>query len=199
MQPNFSTNKKNTNYIKQPCLLGIGKVGLRFLKKAQDLGVNASLINIVINRGALSGFNEKDITQIVLKPQDLENQNLLLSKLPVSLNMMRFIVVAGLGGRSGSLVLDILTSHFLNVGVEHFSIGICPFVFEGKKKRKRAIDAIRRMENHPHFKYFDNNLIAEQHDNKVNLEKAFYHVDDIVMRFINNLLDNESVALPSWN
>jgi cell division GTPase FtsZ len=119
-----------------------------------------------------------------------------------SINPLRekYIFLAGLGGKSGSELLEYLTHYFDSINTEYYSIGVCPFKFEGKKRRKKAISFIHNLQTYPNFKYIDNNLIVEKYEGKINLAKAFEINDKEIVQFISNIaMRNSQDNISSYN
>lgn len=175
-------------------LIGIGKVGKKILEKAYGAGVNTKLTCIIKNHHRINQM-DAPIEFIDFEPQFIKTPASVLNLICHNPANSSFVIVAGLGGRSGALLIESLTDYFRNNGIPHYSIGVCPFVFEGTSRRQKAINTIQKLQSSPGFTYFDNNLINEKHNGKIRIGEAFNKVDDAIVELITNLSTNN----PSLN
>ncbi|MDG5801048.1 hypothetical protein QA597_11815 [Marinilabiliaceae bacterium ANBcel2] len=172
-------------------LIGIGKVGKKILEKAYEAGVNAKLTCIIKNYNRI---NQMDAPSefIDFDPEFIKNPASALNLFYGNPANTGYITIAGLGGRGGALLLESLTDFFMNNGIAHYSIGVCPFVFEGTARRQKAIETIQKLQSNPSFTYFDNNLVKEKYKGKINIGEAFGMVDNAIVELIINLTSEEN-------
>lgn len=176
-------------------LIGIGNIGRRILQKVYEHGVKA---NFVIITDSLNTQGEKpefkgESININISMANYEKPESLISIIRRNNSLFeKYIFIGGLGGRNGFKLLESLTLYFKKTKTEWYSIGICPFKFEGTIRRKRAIQSINNLQSFPNFKYFDNNLIAEKNDGKINLAKAFEINDNEIVNYIIYLTQKDS-------
>lgn len=170
------------------CLIGIGKLGLRVLKRARSVGGQTRLVHLDRQRGLFKLPEEPNIRQLELEEDDLLQLSSVLSGLFSEGEQSRFIIVGGLGGRTTYSLLEPIASHCRFKSMEHFCVGVFPFAFEGDTRNQRAISLVRRMEKHTNFKYFDCNLVVREYNGKINLAAALGRVDDILWKFVFGLL-----------
>lgn len=181
-------------------LIGIGKIGKTILQKAYESRINAKFV--VISRTLKEENNNFSFPFKIINIDPLHNIGTTSFLNEIGSNNLlkeKYIFLAGLGGRSGSELLESLTVYFNSISTEYFSIGICPFKFEGKNRRKKAISYIHNLQTFPNFKYFDNNLIVEKYDGKINLAKAFEINDKEIVQFISNIAEQNRPNNISYN
>ena len=170
------------------CLIGIGRFGLRVLKRARSVGGQTRLVHLDRQRGLFKLPEEPNIRQLELEEDDLLQLSSVLSGLFSEGEQSRFIIVGGLGGRTTYSLLDPIASLCSSYGVEHFCVGVFPFCFEGKARNHQAISLVRRMEKYTNFKYFDCNLVVREYNGKINLGVALDSVENILWAFVLGLL-----------
>jgi len=77
----------------------------------------------------------------------------------------QYILIAGLGGKTGSFWMAYLTDFLIKNNVEFLSICHTPFSFEGKKQQALAQRIVDKYKEIPQFKYFSLNTIRDKYGN----------------------------------
>ena len=89
----------------------------------------------------------------------------------------RFILLAGLGGYTGTYMAEVLSTMLNDCEMLFYTICSLPFPFEGTERNTFAITTFNKLRHISNFRYFDFKVLAEQYGD-ISLAKAFEKGDE---------------------
>ena len=101
----------------------------------------------------------------------------------------RFILLAGLGGYTGTYMAEVLSSMLNDCGIEFYTICSLPFPFEGPERNTFAMSSFNKLRMINNFRYFDFKVLT-QHYGNLSLAKAFAKGDEEFYKLYTELLQN---------
>ena len=191
--------KTEPTKIKNTIVVGLGGAGCNIVEYLQKNGIKASFIGISnperpnlssdirfikfvppqISLGEGSGkfLPVSDMNQPLILPQNIK-------ELFTSNN--KYILLAGLGGYTGTYMVEHLADFLKQTKIEFAVICCLPLQFEGKQRKAVAREAQTKLESHVNVTYFDPNTLSQQYGDR-SLEDFFdvcnTKVLDIFKRF----------------
>lgn len=90
----------------------------------------------------------------------------------------RYVLLAGLGGYTGTYMAEVLSTMLSDCGMEFYTICSLPFPFEGPERNTFAMTSFNKLRLIDHFRYFDFKVLAEQTGGDMSLSKAFAKGDE---------------------
>lgn len=97
----------------------------------------------------------------------------------------QYILIAGLGGKTGSFWMAYLTDFLMKTNVDFLCISNTPFYFEGKNRLALAQRIVDKYENTPQFRSFSLNTIREKYGN-LTLGQAFAKADRMLYKLVSS-------------
>lgn len=137
-------------------------------------GYYASISKQVIYEIPNYAYTGRNINLTTLQSQECLPQNI---KNVFTDNSKHYVILAGLGGFTGSYLSKAVVSHLKNNNIAHISIISLPFTHEGLIKRKQAITIKNSLGNQPNTFFVDYDSIREKHGN-FKLKDAFTIADE---------------------
>ncbi|MEX0882984.1 MAG: hypothetical protein WDZ72_05865, partial [Cyclobacteriaceae bacterium] len=98
----------------------------------------------------------------------------------------QYFLLAGLGGYTGTNMVETLTTWLLKKDMNFVVICTLPFAFEGSSRNSYASEVVRKFRHLPNFKYFDLEAVMEVHGNNT-IPVANEHFYSIFMENYENL------------
>lgn len=172
------TSKLPTHFI------GLGGAGSNVLEYIHSKGLQAQYTCITsperLHLAPDINFIRFDSPEDYYLNDNLHNEEIILS--PEIKNVFqgksRYILLAGLGGYTGTLLGKSLFNFLKENNKEFMMICSYPYSFEGPKRIKIANKTTRELKNSPNFKCFNLEMIREKYGNlplTVAFEKADEH------------------------
>jgi len=160
--------------------IGLGDTGYHIIKSFyEDKKLSNTYFTCIIDESSRNKPTEfeciRSSESIMKKSMTVKNSDREIDGLDVFLFQQKlkdlfssnhqYILVAGLGGKTGSFWIAYLTDFLIMNNVEFLSICNTPFSFEGKIQQARAQRIVDKYKNTPQFKYFSLNMIRDKYGN----------------------------------
>lgn len=101
----------------------------------------------------------------------------------------KFILIAGLGGYTGTKMIKNLSALLHNKNKEFYTICTLPFQFEGIKRMKIANKALNEIQKYSKCFYYNLENINQEYNGELMLSQAFNIADDQMYKmFINDMV-----------
>ncbi|MEX2513198.1 MAG: hypothetical protein WD398_09850 [Cyclobacteriaceae bacterium] len=98
----------------------------------------------------------------------------------------QYFLLAGLGGYTGTYMVETLTPWLLKQDKKFVVICTLPFAFEGESRNSFASQVVKKFRHLLNFKYFDLEAVMEVHENNA-LPVAYEHFYSIFLETYQNL------------
>jgi len=200
--PETILDKTNSSSQKLPRhFIGLGNAGAQIVKHFHAQGITGkfTIVSTDCPREFSSeiDFVQLDVTSKVVRYSDGkklylipdENAELVIPNRVIDLLQKdeQFILLAGLGGSSGSKLMQVLTLKLHKEDKMFHSICSLPFRFEGVKRRKTAIKALNDIHHFKNVHLFELETLRAKHGNLV-LSNAFEKGNEEYMAIYNKLI-----------
>jgi cell division GTPase FtsZ len=162
----------NTRMFKPTHFIGLGGAGCNALEFIHQQGVAAEFTCISDRKNLHLPENFRFIPFIRDRKRDVFDG----SKLFFARNC-RYILLAGLGGNTGSYLVEELTQQLLGQNIQFLTICSHPFALEGKQRSMTAERIIARFSSTTNFICFDLNLLIRGWGGDLTISSAFEKAD----------------------
>jgi len=188
----LSTNKKKPLHF-----VGMGYSGSNLVKLIRQKGFNAKYT--IINDTKLSGMTSKiDFIEYIpphkyvfnttehgkIRISDMSQKIAVPSKVKnLAEQDYRFVLIAGLGGYTGTYMTEQLTYLLNKNGKSFFAVCSSPFDFEDRNRKKIAREIIQKLQSVSDMFSIECNSIRNEYGN-IPLKEAFRKVDEEILRVV---------------
>lgn len=149
----------------------------------QSLNTNKSTHKIVLGNNGLGAGMKPEIG----KHSAEVSKNEIIKHLE---NTDLLIVVTGLGGGTGSGATPVIVKYAKELGIQTIGLVTLPFQFEGNKRKKIALNALKKLENlFNSFIVIDNNNIFKIVSRKMGYKEALNEVNKILKKTLKAIVN----------
>ena len=152
------------------------------LARTKQAGITPLLIGQALTRGRGSGGNI-EIGEAAARADERKIREMLLDT-----NLV--FLTAGMGGGVGTGATPVVAEIAKNMGILVIGVVTVPFMFEGKRKHKIAMDGIEKMQsNMDALLVVHNENLMKIADKKLSLLNAFESADDVLRQAIRSIAE----------
>jgi len=97
-------------------------------------------------------------------------------------------IATGLGGGTGTGAAPVIASIAKELGILTVSVATIPFKFEGRKRKKLAMEGIKELKKHSDsIIVIPNDKLMEITDKKMGIKESFKLVDDVLLKAVGGI------------